>query len=310
MAADWAARHCNGLSANDAAELDAWLEADPRHLGAFMKAEAVLARLEQAGAAGANALRLERVSPPHPFVQRRAVLTGTAAAGIAIVAGGAVALRSLLGEEVYSTNIGETREVALSDGSIVTLNTNSRIAVRYSEALRQITLSEGEALFDVAKNKKRPFIVRAHDTQVRAVGTSFSVKLMSQQLVQVLVREGVIEIKRPDVPEAPPVRLAANNQAFAPARAPISTAAVPNIQVIRSLSWRQGRIAFDNETLSEAAREFGRYSNIQIHVDPGLEGQTVTGLFVSTDPIGFARAAALSLNLRATVENHEVTISR
>jgi len=308
IAAEWAARRCNGLGVADAAALDAWLEDDARHLGAYMKAEAVLARLEQAGAAGAEALRQAPAS--QPFARRRTVLMGAAAAGLAIAAGGAVTMRHLLEEEVYSTTIGETKEVVLSDGSIVTLNTNSRIAVRYTQALRRIALSQGEALFDVAKNKRRPFIVEAHDTQVRAVGTSFTVKLLPQQLVQVLVREGVIEIKRPDVPEAPPVRLAANNVALAPARAPISTAAVPNAQVTRNLAWRQGRIAFDNQPLSDAAREFGRYSNVQIHVAPGLEGQTVTGLFVSTDPVGFAHAAALSLNLRVSVGNREVTISR
>jgi transmembrane sensor len=309
-AADWAARRCNGLSANDAAALDAWLEVDPRHLGAYMKAEAVLVRLDQAGVAGADALRPAGTYAGPVFARRRTVLMGAAAACMAVAVAGGAVVRHLLAEEVFATNIGETKEIALSDGSIVTLNTNTQIAVRYTKALRQIALLQGEALFDVAKNKHRPFIVQAHDTQVRAVGTSFTVKLAPQQLVQVLVHEGVIEIKRPDVPEALPVRLAANNVALVPAKAPISTAPVPTAQVGRSLAWRQGRIAFDNETLADAAREFGRYSDIQIRVTPDLEGQTVTGLFVSTDPVGFARAAALSLNLRVDVRNREVTISR
>jgi transmembrane sensor len=310
IAANWAARRGNGFSADDAAALDAWLQADPRHFGAYMKAEAVLARLDQAGAAGAEALRLEDASAGPALARRRTVLMGAAAACLAAAVAGAAVVRHLLEEEVYVTNIGETKEIVLSDGSIVTLNTNTRIAVRYTKALRQIALLQGEALFDVAKNKRRPFIVQAHDTQVRAVGTSFTVKLLSQQLVQVLVREGVIEIRRPDAPEALPVRLAANNVALAPMKAPISTAPMPTAQVSRNLAWRQGRIAFDNETLADAAREFGRYSDIQIRVAPDLEGQTVTGLFVSTDPVGFARAAALSLNLRVDVQNREVTISR
>lgn len=308
IAVEWAARRCNGLSAKETATLDAWLEADPRHLGAYMRAEAVLARLDQMGAAGADALRLDQ--PAAPFARRRTVLTGAAAAGLAIVAVGGLALYDMLGDETYSTNVGETREVVLSDGSVVTLNTNTRIAVRYTRSLRKITLAQGEALFDVTKNRRRPFIVLAHDTQVRAVGTSFTVKLVTPQTVQVLVREGVIEIQRPDVPEAAPVRLAANNLALAPDKAPISTAAVRTEQITRTLAWRQGRIALDNETLGDAAQEFGRYSDVQIHVEPGLENQTVTGLFVSTDPVGFAHAAALSLNLRVTVGNREVMISR
>jgi transmembrane sensor len=310
VAASWAARRCNGFSADDAAALDAWLQADPRHLGAYMKAEAVLARLDQAGTVGAQALR-QADAPADPMrAKRRAVLMGAAAACVAAAVTGTAAVRHLLAEEAYATNIGEAKEIALSDGSLVTLNTNTRITVRYTKALRQIMLLQGEALFDVAKNTRRPFIVLAHDTQVRAVGTSFTVKLLPQQVVQVLVREGVIEIRRPDVPEAPPVRLAANNMALAPVKAPISTAPMPNLQVSRNLAWRQGRIDFDNETLADAAREFGRYSDIQIRMAPGLEGQTVTGLFVSTDPVGFARAAALSLNLRVDVGTREVTISR
>jgi len=130
------------------------------------------------------------------------------------------------------------------------------------------------------------------------------------QPVQVLVREGVVEIKRPQVPQAPPVRLVANTLALAPPQAPISTEAVPRIQVTRDLAWREGRIAFDNETLANAAREFGRYSDIQVRVPPELENQTITGLFVSNDPVGFARAAAISLNLHVEVANREVRLTR
>lgn len=308
IAAEWAARRCTGLESGEQASLDAWLEADPRHLGAYAKAEAVLARLDQVGAAGPDALRAESEAPV-PFMRRRSVLIGSAAAALTVTAGG-ISVYTLLGAENYSTGMGETRKIVLADGSLVTLNTNSKISVRYSKTLRRITLAQGEALFDVAKNRQRPFIVEAQDTQIRAVGTSFTVKLLPQQPVQVLVREGVIEIKRPGIPEAPPVRLAANNVAFAPAQAPISAVPIPSAVVARSVAWREGRIAFDNTSLESAAREFGRYSDVRIHVAPGLENQTVTGLFVSTDPVGFARAAALSLNLQVDVRDREVIISR
>jgi transmembrane sensor len=219
-------------------------------------------------------------------------------------------LWSWLGEERYSTRIGETKEAVLSDGSVVTLNTNSQVLVKYSKATREIRLVQGEALFDVAKNKRRPFIVSAGDTQVRAVGTSFTVRMLPGQPVQVLVREGLVEIKRPDVPQAPPVRIAANSVALAPPQAPISTQSVPRIQVARGLAWREGHIAFDNEPLADAAREFARYSDIEIRVAPELENQTITGLYLSNDPVGFAKAVAISLNLRADVVGHEVRLSR
>lgn len=311
IASEWATRRCSGLTEEDQAALNRWLEADQRHVGAYAKAEAVLAQLDRVGAAGVDALRMGETAPVTvSALRRRTVLAGSVAAGLAVAAGGGFWLPRLLGQESYSTRIGETKEIVLSDGSMVTLNTDSKILVHYSKTRRQIQLLQGEALFDVAKNKKRPFVVIAGDTQVRAVGTSFTVKLLPQQPVQVLVREGVVEIKRPQVPEAAPVRLAANTLAVAPPQAPISTEPVPRIQVARDLAWREGRIAFDNETLANAAREFGRYSDVQIRVDPELENQTITGLFVSNDPVGFARAAAISLNLRVEVANREVRLTR
>jgi transmembrane sensor len=311
IAAEWAARRCSGLTPQDQSALDRWLEADPRHVGAYAKAEAVLAQLDRVGAAAPDVLRMAVSSPSNGSVlRRRTVLVGSVAAGLAVTAGGGAWLMRLLGQESYSTRVGETREIVLSDGSMVTLNTDSRILVHYSKTRREIQLLQGEALFDVAKNKKRPFVVMAGDTQVRAVGTSFTVKLLAEQPVQVLVREGVVEIKRLQVPQAPPVRLVANTLALAPPQAPISTEAVPRIQVTRDLAWREGRIAFDNETLANAAREFGRYSDIQIRVPPELESQTITGLFVSNDPVGFARAAAISLNIHVEVANREVRLTR
>lgn len=311
IAAEWAARRCSGLTAADRTALDRWLAADPRHVGAYAKAEAVLAQLDRAGAAGPEALRLPDLPPGNgSAIKRRTVLVGGIAAGLAVLSGGGFWLSRMLGRESYSTRMGETKEVVLSDGSMVTLNTDSKIFVHYSKTRRQIQLVQGEALFDVAKNKKRPFIVMAGDTQVRAVGTSFTVRLLPQQPVQVLVREGVVEIKRPEVPQAPPVRLVANTLAVAPPEAPISIEPVPHIQVARDLAWREGRIAFDNETLGNAAREFSRYSDIQIRVSPELEGQTITGLFVSNDPVGFAKAAGISLNLHVEVANREVRLSR
>ena len=311
IAAEWAARQCSGLSQADQQALDRWLTDDPRHLGAYAKAEAVLAQLDRIGAAGPDALRTLPVTPAiGSAFNRRTALIGSMAAGLTLSAGGMFWLWRLLRQESYSTRIGETKEIVLSDGSLVTLNTNSRLLVHYSKTRRQIQLVQGEALFDVAKNKKRPFIVTAGDTQVRAVGTSFTVKLLPEQPVQVLVREGVVEINRPHVPQAPAVQLAANTMAVAPPEAPISTEAVPHIQVTRDLAWREGRIAFDNQTLANAAREFERYSDVQIRVPPELEDQTITGLFVSNDPVGFARAAAISLNLHVEVASNEVRLSR
>jgi transmembrane sensor len=314
-AAEWLARCDSGLSAEEQSALSAWLAADPRHLGAYARAQAVMAQLDRAGAGGADALRRAVRALPAPdrdalISRRRALWAASAAAGVAAAGAGLAWGPLLLGRERYSTGLGETREVVLPDGSLMTLNTASSVLVHYGRDERRIILKSGEALFDVARNKARPFIVEASDTLVRAVGTSFTVKLLPQEAIKVLVREGVVEVKRPETPEAEAVKLGANAVAVAPARAPTSTAQLTQVQVTRDLAWREGRIAFDNQTLADAAREFSRYSDIRILVAPGAENQTITGLYVANDPVGFAKAAALSLGLRAEIRNRDILLSR
>jgi len=212
--------------------------------------------------------------------------------------------------ESYATRIGETRLVALSDGSVVTLNTNSRIVVHFAKAVRRIQLERGEALFNVAKNKQRPFVVTAGDTQVRAVGTAFTVRLLQKQPIQILVQEGVVEVTRKGSSDVTPVRAVADTRTVVASGAPIANHPVTYTQVSRDLAWQYGQIAFDNQTLEEAAREFARYSKVKIIVDPAVANRTITGLFASNDPAGFAEAAASALSLRTETGVEEVRIIR
>ena len=306
--ADWAAKRDLGdLSPVEQAEFEAWLAADPRHLGAYGRAEAVLCRVERL-----NGLRVEGDSNEKAeqsvWSRRRLVITGSVAAGLAMMVAVARKVRTGAEGDIYSTEIGQMREVVLADGSIVSLNTNSEISVRFSKGTRNINLLRGEAIFDVAKNKHRPFIVSAGNTRVRAVGTSFMVSMLPKKPVQVLVREGVIEMRRADVLEAKPVWASANMQAIARPGAPIVTQAMPEEKLARDLAWQRGSIALDNQTLADAADEFARYSEVHIIVAPSVSNRTVTGLFASHDPVGFAKAVTSVLKLRMEVKGREVRI--
>jgi transmembrane sensor len=126
--------------------------------------------------------------------------------------------------------------------------------------------------------------------------------------VQVLIREGVVELQRVDAPEALPVRASANIRATAAPGAPIATVAMPEANLMRDLAWQHGSIALDNQTLSDAAGEFARYSDVRVIVDPAVSNRTVTGLFASNDPVGFAKAAASVLGLQVQVKGKEVRI--
>lgn len=307
MAADWATRRDLGsLGPGEEAVFQAWLAADIRHLGAYGRAEAVLARLERLNAVVLEPEQHESAEAAG-WMRRRAVLAGGAAAGMAAAIGIAIFTRNGR-DKTFSTDIGQMREVVLPDGSVVSLNTNSEIEVRYTSQARNISLLKGEGLFDVAHNKDRPFVVSAGGTQVRAIGTSFTVSRLAKKPIEVLVKEGIVELKRSDMPEAPPVRASANIRAIVPPNAPISTMAMPEEKLARNMVWQYGQIALDNETLADAADEFARYSDVRIVVDEAVSGKTVTGLFASNDPVGFAKTTAAVLKLRTEVKGNEVRI--
>ncbi len=312
-AAVWAARvDAGSLSAEEMAELSRWTDEDPRHLGAFAKANAIIAYAHRIKSVSPDLNLGNLLSEAAPIVSRRVVVSGSIAASGILAAGlFHTEIRDALAEKSFATQIGETRVVPLDDGSLITLNTESKVVVRYSEERRDIKLIRGEALFDVAKNKKRPFVVDADGTQVRAVGTSFTVSMLPDNPVEVLVREGTVELKRPGLSVATPVRLVANNRAIIPDNAPTETGAVDPAVLTRALSWRVGRLAFEGDTLKEAAAAFARYSDTRIEIDdPVIANKTITGLFVSNDPIGFSEAVAQSFNLHADVAGKVVRISR
>lgn len=310
-AADWAARIDRGaLSAADEGQLDAWIAGDARRLGAFMRMRAVALQSNSAKALGPDfepeAFAQAEPSAATPITRRRLFWLGGSA--VAASALGAIGLGLMTRDTVYETRLGEMRVVTLEDGSAVTLNTASRIRVAFADTRRTVTLEEGEALFDVAKDPARPFIVEAGGTSVRAVGTSFSVKRLNDAPVEVLVREGIVEVAQPATPR--PVRMTANMR-IVTSHAVAQPVAIAQTEVDREIAWRSGRIAFEGEPLAQAAAAFGRYSDTRIIIeDPGIGREEITGLFASNDPVTFAKAAAASLELKATIGPGEVRLSR
>jgi transmembrane sensor len=324
-AAAWAARLDRGaLSEAEEQALDAWLSVDPRRAGAFAKARAVALYSDRARALG-NQFDPEKFAPPaaEPAPPPRASLSrrnllwgGSAAAAVVLTAGLTFATRG----ETFTTKRGEVRIVPLSDGSVVSLNTESRIRVHFGASERTIHLDDGEALFDVAKDKLRPFIVHAGETVVRAVGTSFTVRKFADAQVQVLVREGVVDIHR-GAAAVQPVRLGANMRATSEAPAAVQTGtaqvvkvsavAVQPADVDRALAWREGRIAFEGETLGQAVIELQRYSDTRIVIDdPTIANEEITGLFQANNAVGFAQTVATSFGLHAEVREKQVRLYR
>jgi transmembrane sensor len=306
-AASWAARVDRGeLSDAEKASLEAWLTQDRRHLGAYARARAVFAHFDRSRALGTSFDYRDFRAKQSVILQKQA---RWAAAAVLAVAALFIAFIAYRGPGAFSTAQGEIRLVPLLDGSAVTLNTESKLAVKYSKAERHVELIAGEALFNVAKDRSRPFIVHAGSLRVRAVGTSFSVRRMSGDDVKVLVREGVVEVTKWQGDQAATFRVSAASEFVAKSRDAGRAVAMPPAQVDRELAWQQGMISLDGRTLREAAEEFARYSPMRILVeDPAIADRTVTGLFSANNPVGFARAVASSMGLNVSIESDTIRL--
>jgi len=307
-AAAWVVRLDRGpLTGEQEREFHAWLAGDSRRLGAFGRLSGFSLITERSGAVGTDFDPAEFT----PLHSRRKLLQVGAIAAAAVI-GGAAELEFLPHAKKFQTIKGELKVIPLEDGSVVTLNTDSAIAVNYTDRQRSIQLYRGEALFDVAKGQNRPFTVAADDTQITVVGTSFTVRRLESSPVQVLVREGIVEVSKPNRAEVTPVRISANNLAIAPQHeVEIAARPIASTELHRALAWETGMIAFEGETLAQATAEFARYSDVKITIeDEQLAREPITGLFRASDPVDFAEKIAISLDAKAKVEEGQVRIMR
>lgn len=297
LAAAWVAREDRGaLDARTRDARDAWLRADPRHLGAYARARAVSAQATRAAATMGARGSADGGGTPR-------WLRGLAlAAGVAAVAWLAHAMLPPPAPQVqaHRTGRGEILRMPLADGSVVTLDSETELEVAFTPGRRDVRLLRGEALFDVASDRTRPFVVRSAQATATAVGTSFSVSTPAdaQGAVQVLVREGKVDVAAGARSRV--ARLEANETAVARPGAPIRVERLPPQAVRDRLAWREGMLAFQGDTLAAAARRFLRYSQVRIVIDdPALASRRVAGLYSANDPAGFARSVALSLGVVA-----------
>jgi len=253
-------------------------------------------------------------------VSRRQLVAASVAA-IAVAGGGFSWMLWRGGRERYTSGIGEVRRIALADGSTLLLNTDTEVTVQITHERRDIRLIRGEALFEVAHDKARPFVVTAHETAVRAVGTAFAVRLESTQ-VDVTVTEGVVEVAVPAkeagaAPGAPPTLHAETKRVAANERIVIARTGAEEVQSIapaasnRQLAWREGQVSFDAEPLAIAVAEINRHNRRQIVIsDLALAAMPVTGVFRATDLEGFSAAAAAALKARAIPDGDVIRLEQ
>ena len=216
-----------------------------------------------------------------PAIPRRRALAGGLALAASIAAAALLMPQAFLsgsGAPTFQTRIGEQLRVELEDGSVVILNTRSRIEVDLSPRRRLVTLLRGEAFFEVAP-ESRPFTVSAGDAAVTALGTAFGVYL-DGEVSRVTVAEGVVRVTELNPPATRPadVEILRENEAVAGGRGGIEQSFATDPAA--ALAWREGRLVADGMTLRALARELSRYHPRPILLaEPGLAHITVSGVF-------------------------------
>lgn len=192
----------------------------------------------------------------------------------------------------YATAVGEQRTVRLPDGSLVELNTNSQVEIDYGAHMRGIRLNRGEALFEVAHDATRPFVVYAANQVVRAVGTAFAVHVEAGA-VDVTVTSGAVEVAEsnrgtPDIAPSQSHPGSSPSRSLGQLKAGQATTVLPSTQSLdvrelaptelaRRIAWRDGFLAFSGESLGEVVEQLNRYSPARLEI---------ADTDISTIPIG------------------------
>jgi len=275
-AADWILRlNEPDLTTQDRQAFSDWLHADLRNRQSFEAAQALMGNAGIAirdDASGMGAIRLDtRRTATKSALALALLLTGSSF----FLWDGPMRLRANV---ISGSN--ETPLVTLEDGSSVLLNARSAVAYTYTGTERKITLLRGEALFTVAPDKKRPFVVEAASGRTTAVGTAFDIHI-GDEATDVTVVEHAVTIEAGATSSG--IQLEEGQQTAYRADGKISPVkAVPDLNA--TLAWRRGELAVDNETLAYVVAEIGRrFSGRIIIANKNLAERRVSGHFSIID---------------------------
>ncbi|HXY96174.1 MAG TPA: FecR domain-containing protein [Steroidobacteraceae bacterium] len=306
------------LDSQESAALVAWLKASPAHVEEFLGVSVIARDLGKAcddpgfsiEALLARARADDDTSSPSFWRKARETLAvaslrwqrvAATVAAIAVLALGALLVRNLwpvarapvppaAAAVRFETRHGEQQTYRLADNSVVHLNTDTTVTVRYGATERVVVLGSGEAFFEVAHEGDRPFRVFAGAAEVVDVGTRFDVRLEEHSTL-VTVSEGQVAVGMPAAasssqdPLAGFVRVSAGEQiVVAEGERPTAVPA----DVDRTTAWLRRQILFDHEPLDLVAAEFNRYSRKPIEITtPALRSLRVSGVFATDNTAAF-----------------------
>ena len=331
-ASAWLAQLDRGnLRAADLEALREWIQRSPRHALELRR----LARLSEdlnvltdlAGPLQAAAKSYYARSPASrrlPWMATAAILAVLAVAAVLVF--DARDGSNETWSRIAATAVGEQREVALPDGTAIALNSDSRLRISYGARYRNVRLLQGEALFEVARDPGRRFVVEAGTGRVEAVGTTFAVRL-ERDSIEVAVTHGQVRVfdghatspgdRSPVAATPTPGILLARGERVVivpplAAATPPNTETVPIRELQRKLAWREGLLDFSETPLDEVVREVGRHTNLEILVeDETLRSLEFNGLFRigDTGPLFGALKTSFGIDARY-IDANTVALTR
>ncbi|HET9048172.1 MAG TPA: FecR domain-containing protein [Chiayiivirga sp.] len=289
QAAHWLARlDAGSLSEGDQQAMRQWIAASVAHRVAFLRLEELwrqsgrlraLAHDSSLDGASAGEVDSRPEAPLHAKPRHRP----WAHALLAVFALVAVGLAALYGWQVsgehrssHSSGIGQIQTLSLLDGSSLTLGSNSEVTVVLTRQRRSIELVRGEAIFAVAHDPDRPFVVHSNAHQIVAVGTRFSVR-RNDEALRVVVTEGRVQLRSDRADSDSPTRLMPAGSVADVDASGIDFKTLSPDQVERMLDWRDGYLSFDDTALSEVVAEFNRYHQRKLELADATVGQLRVG---------------------------------
>lgn len=291
-------------------QFEIWLDEHPQHRTEFECLQGVWKAADLVPSARLLAL-CEEAPARH---KRRPVLRYAVAASVVAVALGLGLFSGLNQPSPYtaefSTALGERRHVALPDGSVVDLDSRSRIQVRFEKNRRGIELSEGEAMFSVQHDSSRPFVVEAGSGKVTVTGTRFDVRRGSAD-TRVVVEQGTVKVQGRSAADNDFISLTAGLGTHVDAQGRVAAAYAVNPAELTA--WRSGKLVFNNASLSEVAEQVSRYRDKPLKVASATVGNLrLTSVFKSdnTDALLKALPSILPVAVRTLDDGSQEIISK
>jgi transmembrane sensor len=334
------------LDARDAAALAAWLMTSPVHVEEFLgvsaiardlkaagthpeySVEAILARARVEGGTVVRSLESPAIPRAGGQPPRRWL---AAAFGVAVCAVLSLGLlfnwnarlfehpsAPVVTELHFETRHGEQMTRRLADDSLLHLNTDSAVTIRYSETQRLVTLYSGQADFEVAHDADRAFRVLAGSAEILDIGTQFDVRLERDSTV-VTVVEGRIAVEPSTMQDKHGTNSSQNHPQSPLQLGPdqqlrVTQGEWPAVPIAvdaqRTTSWVRREIVFDHEPLEQVAAEYSRYAPKSIEITtPALRNLKITGSFATDDPDAFIAFLRSLKGVRVQVTATQIRVS-